>query len=291
MVKPSDMTADAGSGQPVATSAAVALPDAPAPAPLPSSMELVAAHAPGFELPTHPGVQLAPPGVVPESDVRTHAPGAAGSSPLPPPAAAESLGELPLGYGDGRLVCLVRDPSTLFVYWDLSQQQIEQAFQHLGEARAVLKLLSLRGELVREQEIHLEARGWYVRGLPHAAELRVELWAFGERGARLLRASRPLRLPAAQPSDDLDARYATVQLDAPLPKDLLPGPARTFLPEERIDWSQRPELVHLEEERAQEQRDVAAWGAHGSGEGQLQGGPAGGAGAAPWDARGSGRGR
>src|SRR5437870_1505231 len=88
------------------------------------------------ELPSHPGVPLAPPGIVPESDVRTHSPAAA----IPPRdhATVEELGELPWSYGDGRLVCLVRDPSTVYVYWDLSQQQIEQAFGGLGSARASL---------------------------------------------------------------------------------------------------------------------------------------------------------
>ncbi len=141
------------------------------------------------EVPAHPGVPLAPPGIVPESDVRTHSPAAA----IPPKehGFVEELGELPLTYGDGRLVALIRDPQTIYVYWDLSQQQIEQAFGGLGTARASLKLWNVRGnELVREVEVHLESRGWYLRELPSALELRVELWALGERGARMLRAAR-----------------------------------------------------------------------------------------------------
>ena len=46
--------------------------------------------------------------------------------------------------GDARLVGLVRDPTTLLVYWDFSPQQIEQAFMGLGPARAVLKLWNAR---------------------------------------------------------------------------------------------------------------------------------------------------
>src|SRR4030088_366600 len=52
------------------------------------------------EMPTHPGVPLSPPGIVPESDVRTHSPAAA----APPPeriSFEEELGDLPRGYGDG----------------------------------------------------------------------------------------------------------------------------------------------------------------------------------------------
>src|SRR4029077_15532905 len=116
--------------------------------------------------PMHPGVPLAPPGIVPESDVRVHAPAAA----KPPPEQGrvnEGLGELPWAYGDARLVGLVRDPTTLFVYWDFSPQQIDQAFAGLGPAKSVVRLWNTRsangGELVRESEVHLDARGWYVR--------------------------------------------------------------------------------------------------------------------------------
>jgi uncharacterized protein len=168
--------------------------------------------------PAHPGVPLSPPGIVPESDVRVHTPAAA--APLPAHGLVnEGLGELPWAYGDARLVGLVRDPTTLFVYWDFSQQQIEQAFAGLGRARAVIKLWNARnggGELVRETEVHLDARGWYLRELPPALELRAELWAVGERGARLMRAARPARLPPAAPSDQLEAFYLRLALDQPI---------------------------------------------------------------------------
>jgi hypothetical protein len=168
--------------------------------------------------PSQPGVPLAPPGIPPESDVRVHAP----SSAQPQPShgiSTENLGELPMGYGDGRLVALVRDPETLYLYWDFAQQQVEQAFIGLGAARAVVKLWNVRspGEaLVRESEIHLGTRGWYLRELPPGTELRVEVWAVGEKGARLLRAARPVRLPPVAPSDQLEAFYLRVPLDLSL---------------------------------------------------------------------------
>jgi hypothetical protein len=165
--------------------------------------------------PSHPGVALAPPGIVPESDVRVHTPAAA----APQPAHGhvnESLGDLPWSYGDARLVGMVRDPQTLYVYWDFSQQQIEAAFAGLGAARAVLKLWNARngaGELVREVEVQLEARGWYLRELPAGIEVRAELWAVGERGARMMRAGRPIKLPPAAPSDQLETFYLRIPLD------------------------------------------------------------------------------
>src|SRR5260370_30191656 len=170
--------------------------------------------------PQHPGVPLAPPGIVPESDVRAHSPAAA--APQPAHGQVEELGELPGGDGDGRLVGLVRDPNTLYVYWDFSPQQIDQAFAGLGASRALLRLWNARtvtAELVREVEVHLEARGWYVRDLPGGTELRPEMWAVGERGARLLRAARPVRLPPAWPSEQLESFYLHIPFNQPLPRE------------------------------------------------------------------------
>ena len=62
-----------------------------------------------------------------------------------------------------------------------------------------------------------------MRELPSALELRIELWALGERGARMLRAARPIKLPPAQPSDVLDEVYATLPLGSPLRGDPVAG--------------------------------------------------------------------
>ena len=156
----------------------------------------------------HPGVPLAPPGIPPESDVRTHSPSAAQPHHHPAPW-SEDLGELPWGYGDGRLIALLRDPRTLFVYWDFSAGQVEQAFHGLGTARALLKVFA-GGDFLRDAEVHLDARGWYLRELPSGSELRVELWAVGERGARLVRAARPVRLPPDTASSVWDEIYLTI---------------------------------------------------------------------------------
>ena len=191
--------------------------------------------------PSHPGIPLAPPGIAPESDVRVHTP----SSAAPQPSHGQSsdgLGDLPRGYDDGRLVALVRDPQTLFLYWDFSAHQIEQAFAGLGAAKAVLKLWNTRGagaDLVREADVHLEARGWYVRDLPSGLEVRVEIWAVGERGARLLRAARPVRLPPALPSDQLEAVYLTLSLDRSLRDGLTRASPLNYGGAAPAEWDRR----------------------------------------------------
>src|SRR5438874_13105420 len=192
--------------------------------------------------PSHPGVPLSPPGIVPESDVRVHTPAAA--APQPEHGHVnEGLGELPWAYGDARLVGLVRDPNTLFIYWDFSPQQIEQAFAGLGRARAVIKLWNAGkggGDLVTETEVHLDARGWYLRELPPGLELRAELWAVGERGARLMRAARPARLPPAAPSDQLEAFYLRLPLDQPVTARIPVGRPLSYGGSAPAGWERRP---------------------------------------------------
>ena len=179
------------------------------------------------QAPVRPGLPLAPPGIAPESDVRTHSPSAAARTesvqPPEPEGWAEGLGQLPSGYGDNRLVCLPRDPTCAFVYWDLSPQQIAQAFEGMSGARALLKLIHLSGALLREVDVHLEMRGFYLYSLPSGAEFRVELWAAGERSSRLLRSTRPVRLPPAEPSSIIDEQYLHIELESPLSSATLEG--------------------------------------------------------------------
>lgn len=234
-------------GAPLAPSAT---PDVPGP--MPATARAAAAVPPGqkppgaapdqhHDEPRHPGVPLAPPGIAPESDVRVHSPSAAAPQPSHG-YVNEGLGELPWGYGDGRLVGMVRDPATLFVYWDFSPQQIEQAFAGLGPARAVLKLWNTRnaaGEMIRETEVHLEARGWYVRDLPPGHELRAEMWAVGERGARLLRAARPVKMPPAAPSDQLETFYLRLPLEHSLRDGIQTGRPLNYGGAVLPEWERR----------------------------------------------------
>ena len=41
----------------------------------------------------------------------------------------------------------------------------------------------------------------------------------GEKGSRMIRAARPIRLPPAMPSEQLEAFYLRLPLDQPLPRE------------------------------------------------------------------------
>src|SRR5438067_1739667 len=95
------------------------------------------------------------------------------------------------------------------------------------------------GELVGESEVHLDSRGWYVRELPAGVEVRPELWAVGERGARLMRAARPIRLPPAIPSDQLEAFYLRVALDQSIASGISAGRALNYGGAAPAGWERR----------------------------------------------------
>ena len=92
---------------------------------------------------------------------------------------------------------------------------------------------------MREAEVHLEARGWYLRELTAGNELRAELWAIGEKGARMLRAARPVKLPPAAPSDQLDAFYLRLPLDQPLREGLTTGRPLNYGGAAPAGWERR----------------------------------------------------
>jgi hypothetical protein len=126
----------------------------------------------------------------------------------------EDLGELPLDYGNDLALALARDPHTLFITWDFSAATRARAMEGLNEPRAVLRVFD--GErLVRELEVALESRSFYIHGLPPGRPYRVEAH-FVERSGRSRRigsSTHPITLPRTGPSPDKSVRY--MQLPPP----------------------------------------------------------------------------
>ena len=126
----------------------------------------------------------------------------------------ENLGELPLDYGNDLALALARDPHTLFITWDFSAATRARAMEGLDEPRAMLRVFD-GDRLVRELEIALESRSFYIHGLPPGRPYRVEAH-FVERGGRSRRigsSTHPLTLPRTGPSPDKSVRY--MQLPPP----------------------------------------------------------------------------
>ncbi|HEX9049732.1 MAG TPA: DUF4912 domain-containing protein [Anaeromyxobacter sp.] len=164
------------------------------------------------------------------------------------PGYDEGLGELPWGYGDDAFIALPRDPTTVFLYWDLAGDTVARGFDGLDHGRAQLWVFAQAGEgwdRVRTVEFALESRGYYVHELEPGRTYRAEIHAVDRRGTDRLvgRSSNPVSLPPVGPSPVVDDRFARIPWDVPLGRLLGPGhPGGPFSDEARAllarlsDW-------------------------------------------------------
>ncbi|NOK06714.1 MULTISPECIES: DUF4912 domain-containing protein [Myxococcus] len=157
------------------------------------------------------------------------------SAPVPPPPTVdvEGLGELPEGYQDDAVLLLPRDPHTLFVSWDFSQGALLRAQDALEAPRTVLRVFGDE-QMERELDFAVEARGFYIRGLPAGRTYRVEAHFVGRDGqsCRIGASSNRVTLPPAGVSTDLTVRFLRVPpLEAVLPVAVVEAP-----PEEEREY-------------------------------------------------------
>ncbi len=120
----------------------------------------------------------------------------------------ENLGELPLDYGNDLALALARDPHTLFITWDFSVATRARATEGFEAARAVLRVFD-GDRLVREHEVALESRSFYIHGLPAGRPYRVEAHLVSRDGRtrRIGSSTHPIALPRTGPSPDTSIRY------------------------------------------------------------------------------------
>ncbi|QDE89901.1 DUF4912 domain-containing protein [Myxococcus xanthus] len=152
----------------------------------------------------------------------------------PPPVDAEGLGELPEGYQDDVVLLLPRDPHTLFVSWDFSQGALLRAQDALEAPRTVLRVFGDE-QMEREVDFAVEARGFYIQGLPSGRTYRVEAHFVGRdgRSCRIGASSNRVTLPPAGVSTDLTVRFLRVPpLEAALPAAVVEAPP----PEEEREY-------------------------------------------------------
>ena len=120
----------------------------------------------------------------------------------------EDLGELPLDYGNDLALALARDPYTLFITWDFSAGVFARAREGLDAPRAVLRVFD-GDRMVREEEVALESRSFYIHGLPPGRPYRVEAHFVGRdgRSRRIGHSTHPLILPRTGLSQDTSVRF------------------------------------------------------------------------------------
>jgi len=160
--------------------------------------------------------------------------GHASPAPLAPPAAgAPPVPDLPWTYADDRVALLVRDPRTLFAYWDFAPDTITAALAGLDAPRIALRVWQLSGReprLAVERDVVLDWRGYYVPALDPHHDYRAELVAISGDTVRALgRASNVASLPNLGPSPWIDDIFAAVPADAALPTPSLSNSGRRAL--------------------------------------------------------------
>ncbi len=145
--------------------------------------------------------------------------GKAAEAPLEAPKMV--IPDLPWTYADDRVVLLVRDPRTLFAYWDLRNETVEGALAAVPGGQFKLRLLAFaRTEpvVVRELDIDIGGRSFYLYDCEPNRDYRIELIVRGPDGRERIvaHASNVATLPPNRPSSWVEDRFVSLRLDLPL---------------------------------------------------------------------------
>lgn len=168
--------------------------------------------------------------------------------PRPQPALPiEWLGELPWAYDDDAFVALPRDPMTMWLFWDFSPATLARAREGIDDPRVRLRVYD-ENTVVRELDLALESRSYYVTDLPSGRSYRGELVFVGRNGERLIgHPSNAVHLPPVGPSPVIDDRFATIPWGLPLGPNLdvfahgAPGPDISNLERQALRSASHPD--------------------------------------------------
>ncbi len=123
-----------------------------------------------------------------------------------------------------RIICMVRDPYWLHVYWELSRATLGRAQAALGQdwhaAKPILRLMDVSSEdttsaserHIRDIEIHGGVNNWYIDVVNPPRSFRVDVGYLSRRGKfYVLARSNVVSTPRAGASDVLDQNWSSVQ--------------------------------------------------------------------------------
>jgi hypothetical protein len=153
--------------------------------------------------------------------------GAGRDVPVPLEAPKVPIAVLPWSYDDDRVVLLARDPRTLYAYWDMHPDTVRAAGEGWERPQAALRLVLVNDgeQTVRDLDVDLGLRGYYLYDCAPERDYRVELLLKGPGGAvrRLGKPSRVVKLAPNAPSDWVDDRFVTLGADEGLPAGGIEG--------------------------------------------------------------------
>lgn len=144
--------------------------------------------------------------------------------------------EIPTQYGETYFRAIVRDPVTIFVYWEFSQTMLDELRDKMGEAAfnsssRKLKLIDVtgidfdgtNGTVVQDLEIDPFANNWYLKVPEASRSYVVACYQTAPNGSEYLVAlSNTATTTRAAVSDVIDEQWGTIQ-HAYGPAAIIPG--------------------------------------------------------------------
>lgn len=120
--------------------------------------------------------------------------------------------EFPAGYGDNRIVLMVRDPHWLYTYWEVNENRRGEIRQQIGDdafSRARLFLRVYDADKIRHHDIEVgPARNWYVHVPAPNRTYYVEIGFMTEDGRFIAAArSNSVTTPLDTMSDVIDEQW------------------------------------------------------------------------------------
>ena len=119
---------------------------------------------------------------------------------------------IPTTYGGDTLTALVRDPSWIFVYWELEGTKREEVAKSCGpeiynQAQWILRVKDLADGGLQDIPVLLDSKNWYVN-VRSRREYQVELGIMtSDHGFIPLLRSNTVRTPGAGVSDEIDEKW------------------------------------------------------------------------------------
>ncbi len=162
------------------------------------------------------------------------------------------LGDLPIGYGESRIVLLPRDPQWAYAYWDIPNEH-KAEIRAQGGQQLALRLYDVTDMDITRQASHSVqeygcdemAREWYLPVPVSDRDYALEIGYRGWDGRWLVLArSNSMRVPPVYPSDWIEDHFVTVPWNVELE-------GKTVL--ELVPPSQRLAVADLETTDADQQ--------------------------------------
>ena len=126
----------------------------------------------------------------------------------------DNLGELPEGYGTGRLFLTARDPYWLYAYWDYTWPQLEEMRRAARHGELKLRMHAGRDSgapIQQELTLNPAARNWFIQVDRASTDYYAEFGYYDHQGNFITTSrSYPVRTPADRPSSRTDARFVTI---------------------------------------------------------------------------------